>query len=44
MISTWCKFIFKKRWLVQSWCGNRLVKFIFSVTKIWNAPRIVENA
>jgi len=23
---------------VQSWHGNRLVKFIFVVTKTWNAP------
>jgi len=37
MISTWHKFI-QKMWLVQSWCGNRLVKFIFGMTKTWNAP------
>jgi len=24
--------------LVQSWHGNRLVKFIFGVMKTWNAP------
>jgi len=29
----------KTRWLAQSWRGKRLVKFIFDVTKTWNAPR-----
>jgi len=40
MISTWHKFIsdIQKRWLTQSWRGNRLVKFIFGMTKTWNAP------
>jgi len=38
VISTWRKFLYKKRWLAQSWRGNRLVKFIFGVSKAWNAP------
>jgi len=27
--------------MAQSWCENRLVKFIFSVMKTWNAPWLV---
>jgi len=28
----------QKMCLAQNWRGNRLVKFIFGVTKTWNAP------
>jgi len=42
VISTWRKYIYKNRWLAQSYGGDRLVKFIFGVTvmKTWNAPWI----
>jgi len=25
-------------WLAQNWRGNRFAKFIFGLTKTWNAP------